>query len=103
MVGHQAVGPDFHAGLVRLLAQQVAVVLLIAILEEDGLTPIAACGHMVRTSRDDDAREPSQSEGLAGLQQKRNIAPVPEFPRKNAFSNPCYTLFPRHFDKYSQK
>jgi hypothetical protein len=42
MVGHQAVGPDLDAALAGLFSQQVAIDLLIPILEEDRLAPVAA-------------------------------------------------------------
>jgi hypothetical protein len=53
MVGHQAVGPDLDAALAGLFGQQVAVDLLIPILEEDRLAPVAALGHVVRKAGDD--------------------------------------------------
>ena len=54
---HQAIGPYLDAGLDGLLGQEVAVYLVIAVLEEDRLAPVAALGDMVRQTRDDDAGE----------------------------------------------
>jgi hypothetical protein len=40
VVGHQAICPDLNAGLAHLLAQQIAVDSLVAILEDDRVTSV---------------------------------------------------------------
>ena len=57
MVGHQAVGPHRDLGLQRLLGQQVEVDLMVAILKEDGLAPVAALRDMMRKPRNHDPRQ----------------------------------------------
>jgi len=57
MVGHQAVLPYLHPGLAGLFRQEIAINLLVSILEEDGLAPVAALGDMMRQTRDDQARK----------------------------------------------
>ena len=54
VVGRQAVGPDFDAATFDLFGQQIAVHVLIAVLEEDRLAPIAPLRHMVRDARNND-------------------------------------------------
>ena len=61
VVGHQAVGPNGHVRLAHLFAEQVAVDILIAILEEDRLATVSPCGDVVRTIRDDDAGKASHA------------------------------------------
>ena len=56
MIRHQAVGPHLDACLHGLLGQQIAVNLLIAILEKDSFTPVAMLGHVGRKSRNYDPR-----------------------------------------------
>lgn len=48
VVGHQAVCPDIYLCLARLLAQQVTVHLVIAILKENCLSSVAALRYVVR-------------------------------------------------------
>lgn len=43
VIGHQTPGPDLDPGLARLFGQQVAVYLLVPILEEDRLAPFLLC------------------------------------------------------------
>jgi len=56
-VGHTAVGPARHAGATRLLGKEVAIDLLISVLEEDRLTRIAPLGHVVRETGNHDVGE----------------------------------------------
>ena len=51
MIGHQAVRPDGDAGLERLLGEQIEIDLMIAVLKEDGLAPVATLGYMMRQPR----------------------------------------------------
>ena len=64
VIGHEAPGPDLDARPLRLFGQQVAIDLLIPVLEEDRLTPIAPLGHVVRKTRNDDAGEASHTHNL---------------------------------------
>jgi hypothetical protein len=48
VVRHQAVGPDLHVPSPGLFGQEIAIDLLISILEEDRLTPVAPLGDVVR-------------------------------------------------------
>ena len=57
MVGHQAMGPNLDTELLRLLREEIAVDVLIAVLEEHRLAPIAARCHMMRQTGSNDARE----------------------------------------------
>ena len=63
MVGHEAIGPDLHAGLARLLGQQIAIDLMIAVLEEDRLPPVAALGLVMREAGNDQAGEARHGKG----------------------------------------
>ena len=47
MVGHQAVSPDSHIRLARLLAKKIAVNLLIAVFKKNRFSSIAALRHVV--------------------------------------------------------
>src|SRR5438445_92939 len=53
VVWHQTIGPNRNAILDRLLCKQIAVYVLIAGLEENRLTPIAALRHMMRSAWND--------------------------------------------------
>jgi hypothetical protein len=46
--GHQAVCPDIYLCLARLIDQQVAVYLVIAILEKNRPSSVAALRHVMR-------------------------------------------------------
>ena len=61
MIGHQAIGPNRDARLARLFGQEIAVDLVIAILEEDRFTPIPPLSDMVREAGDDRAGEARHS------------------------------------------
>lgn len=56
VVGHQTVGPDRDARPLRLLGQEIAIDLLIAVLEEDRFAAIAALRDVVGETWDNDAR-----------------------------------------------
>ncbi len=60
MVGHQAIGPNLDLRLAGLRRQQVAIDVLIAILEEDRLTPVAPLGHVAPKAGDQEAGETSR-------------------------------------------
>jgi hypothetical protein len=47
MIGHQTVHPNLDPCLARLLGQQIAIDLVVAVLEEDGLSSIPALRHVV--------------------------------------------------------
>jgi hypothetical protein len=49
-VGHQAIGPDFHVRLARVLGEHVAIDILIAVFKENRLTTISSRRDMVRTA-----------------------------------------------------
>ena len=51
MVWHQAVSPDFHIRLARLLPKKIAVNLLIAVFKKDRFSAIATLRHVVRETR----------------------------------------------------
>ena len=55
MIGHQAAGPDFHAGLAASLAQEIEIRLIVVVGKRTRPAAIAALGHMVRQSGDDEA------------------------------------------------
>ena len=57
VIGHQAICPDLDARLLRLFGEKIAVYLLIAVLEEDGLAPVAALCYMMRAVGHDDASD----------------------------------------------
>jgi hypothetical protein len=59
VIGHQAIGPDFHTTFHGLLRQQIAINFLVAPLEKDGLSPIAALSYMMRRKRNGNARQAS--------------------------------------------
>ncbi len=79
VVGHQAIGPHLDLRLAHLLGQHVAIDVVVAVFEEDRLTPIAPLRHMMRRSRGDDARKAGHGSNWHsdGPEQKGNIAPVP--------------------------
>lgn len=77
VVGHEAVGPDGHAGLARLLGQQIAVDFVIAILEKDGLLPVAALRYMVGQTWDDEAGEARHPANIAGTRRGSIGMPSP--------------------------
>ena len=66
VIGHQAVSPHLHPGFAHLLRQKVEIDLLVAVLEEDRLAPIASLRHVVRQARNDDASEARHADSLAG-------------------------------------
>ena len=48
MIGHETVRPNLDPRLARLLGQQIAIDLVVAVLEEDRLSSIPALRHVVR-------------------------------------------------------
>ncbi len=48
VVGHEAIGPYLDPGLVSLFGQEIAVDFVVTVFEENGLSPIAAEGDVVR-------------------------------------------------------
>jgi YD repeat-containing protein len=59
MVRHQAICPDLHAGLPRVHRQQVAIDVLIAVFEKDGLPPVTSLGHVLRNAGNNNSCETS--------------------------------------------
>jgi hypothetical protein len=57
MVWHQAVSPDFHVRLARLLPKKVPVNLLIAVFKEDRFATIATLRHVMRETGYNHARQ----------------------------------------------
>ena len=64
VVGHQTIGPNLDVRLLCLLGQEITVNLLIAILEEDGLAPVAALGNVMRAVGHNDAGNARHAEML---------------------------------------
>jgi hypothetical protein len=54
MDGHEAIGPDLDPGLRHLLGEKGDIEILVVVLEEDRLTPIAARGDVMGHIRSDD-------------------------------------------------
>ena len=54
MIGHQAIGDDLAIGASRRIAQQVAIKLIVAILEKGPLAPIAALGNVIGNAGKDE-------------------------------------------------
>lgn len=74
MIWHQAVGPHFDACLSQLFGEKIAINLLIAIIEKDGLAPVAALGDVMGAIRDDDAGDTRHCESLHNVQaDKRRL------------------------------
>jgi hypothetical protein len=57
MVGHQAPGPDLHVPPHGLPGQQIAIDVLVAVLEEDRLPTLATLGNMVGRMADNAAAQ----------------------------------------------
>ena len=57
MIGHQAVGPDFHARFAATLVQKVEIELVIVVGTEHVQAPVATLGHRVRQSGDNEASD----------------------------------------------
>nr|WP_228765684.1 hypothetical protein [Sphingopyxis solisilvae] len=64
MVGHQAIGPDLGLRPPRRLGEEIKIDLVVAVLEEGPLAPVAALGNMVRNAREDEARKAGHAETL---------------------------------------
>jgi hypothetical protein len=62
---HQAVGPHGNARLQRLLGQQIEIDLVIAILKEDSLAPVAALCNVMREPRNHDSSQSSHTRTIA--------------------------------------
>ena len=62
VVRHETVGPDAAPGPARGLAEEVAVELLIGVLEEGLLAAIAALGDVIGNAGQDDAGETGQGQ-----------------------------------------
>jgi hypothetical protein len=65
VVWHQTIGPHLDTGLAGLLGQQIAVDFVIAVLEEDRLSPIATLRHGVRQAGEDHSGETSHDRNLS--------------------------------------
>ena len=59
VVRHQAPAPDVHTGRPAMLAEQVAVQRIVGVVEKRARAAIAALGHVMRVSGNDDASQPS--------------------------------------------
>jgi hypothetical protein len=81
MVGHQSVGPDLDVALEGLFGQEVAIDLLIPVLEEDRLAPVAPLSHVVRKAWGDDPGVAGHRRKVAESEQKGSRYPVAVFPR----------------------
>ncbi len=64
MVWHQAITPDLRPSAFGSFSEQIAIQFVIAIFEE-GLRPaIAALGHVMGKSRQDEARQAGRARGI---------------------------------------
>jgi hypothetical protein len=68
MVGHEAVDPYFDARFSRLLSQKIAIDVLIAGLEEDGLAAVAPLRDVMWAAGKDDA-----GAACHGAKARRNL------------------------------
>ena len=57
VVGHQAIGPYFHARLAGLLGQEIAIDLVVPVLEEDRFTPVPTLGDVMGETGNDHASQ----------------------------------------------
>ena len=55
MIGHQTMGPDLGPGPARRLAQQIATEGLVAVFKEGPGAPVAALGHVMGQTGNDEA------------------------------------------------
>ena len=62
-----------------MLGLQVAIDLMVAILEEDGLAPVAPLRDMVRATGNDDAGQAGHGRSLAATEEKGNMNRVDVF------------------------
>jgi hypothetical protein len=67
VIGHQAIGPTFHAICLAALGHEIKVKRIVLIAQEKRLPPVAALRNMVREIGNRDAREPSHGLGLYGI------------------------------------
>ena len=74
MIGHQAAGPHRNASLQRLLGEQIEVDFVVAILEEDGLTPVAPLRDVMRKTRN---RNPRQTRHAKNRSTEKAPARIP--------------------------
>ncbi len=65
MVGHQAAGPHHDARLPGLLGKHVTIDVVVAVLKEYGLTPVAPRRDVVGDLRDDDTSETGHGDCVA--------------------------------------
>jgi hypothetical protein len=79
VVRHQAIGPNLNLRPAHLFGQDVAIDVLVSVLEKDRLAPISPRGHVVRATGSDNAGEPSHPQAIAHSEQNGNIVPVPVF------------------------
>jgi hypothetical protein len=70
VVWHQAVSPDFHIRLARLLPQEIAVNLLIAVFKENRFSAIATLRHVVRETRYHHSRQTRHERKLTTNQNR---------------------------------
>ena len=54
--GAECVRGEYSWGLAHLLGEHVAIDVLVAVFKEDRFAPDAPCGHMMRATWTDDAR-----------------------------------------------
>jgi hypothetical protein len=73
VVGHQAIGPGLHPAPPGLLGQEVALPILVALLEKDRLSPVTPLDDMVRQTENDDASETGHGGKLAWKERRRNF------------------------------
>jgi hypothetical protein len=72
VVWHQAVSPDFHIRLARLLPKKIAVNLLIAVLKENRFAAIATLRYVVRETGYHDSRQTRHEANLPRTKTEGN-------------------------------
>ena len=88
VIGHKTVGPDLHLRLLCVLGQQIAIDLMIAVLEKDRLAPVSTLRHVVRQIWNHNSRRSGRPCKLK--RKSGEIGRVPELPP----NYPCETLSP---------
>ena len=77
MVGHQAIGPDRHAGGGAAFRQQRQIGLVIAVVEKHLLPPVAPLRHMMRHARRHDPCHPRHADKVTPLSAPVNYVLCP--------------------------
>ena len=70
MIGRQTIGPGLGPSLVQLLGEPIAIDVLVPVLEDDRLAPVAPRGDMVRAAGGDNAGEASHAALYQGWNER---------------------------------